>query len=129
MTSPATTLPPMPSSTGPGPRRHFRFPPHLDQALRERAAADGVTVTDVVMHAVAAHLGLPVTLEQQDPPPPVLTPSERTIARDASLGYSNATIAAGMGISVKMVEKSLTSAYRKLGCQRAGLADALDKET
>lgn len=54
-----------------------------------------------------------------------LTASERRTALLAAEGNSNTRIADLLHIQVSTVEQHLTKAYRKLGCQRAGLARAL----
>lgn len=57
-----------------------------------------------------------------------LTEAELRAARLAAAGWQNRRIAAHAHLSVRTVENHLRSAYRKLGTDRAGLAEALAAE-
>ena len=63
-------------------------------------------------------------------PGDLLTTTERRVAELAATGSSNKEIAAGLVVTVKTVEATLSRVYRKLGVRsRAGLGGALAEQT
>ncbi|WP_055489581.1 LuxR family transcriptional regulator [Streptomyces sp. TP-A0356] len=92
----------------------------LKRALALATECDSAGLTERIRQFLGNH--------ENEPPKgaPSLTRSENRVTRLAVAGMSNQEISATLKISLRMVEKHLTSSYRKLGISgRPSLPDAL----
>lgn len=57
-------------ATGITPKRHVRVPDGLWDAVKEKAAAEGRTITDVILAALQRYVSTPAKPPPSEQPPP-----------------------------------------------------------